>query len=168
MKKSAIFLAAVFAVAVHAEVKTYQQSSFTEASLTWTEHAEGTNRTVLVNDADYPWRFLTFEVSQPANETNEISIEVFRAFDYEEQFVGDVVSTNAFGQVVTNFVNQVTNQVWKVMTNVVFEVTQTDENAVYHADSDPSLPPIYVMDDDVVVVNHDFEDGFFFRLTGEK
>jgi len=152
---------------VHAEVKIHQSSPYSNLAVTWTEYAEGTNKTVYVNDAQYPFKVTVFEVGQTST-NNAISIDIVRAFDYEEQVVGEVTVTNVFGNAETYYDTTVTNRTWKLMTNRVFSVTQTTEKAVYHIRSTPILPPVYVYGDDVIVVNHSEEGGFYFKLTGEK
>jgi hypothetical protein len=168
MKKLIITLLAVACVYAFAEVRVHQPSPYHNLSVTWTELASGTNASVYVNAAPYPFKLTAFEVSQPEGVTNAITIDVIRAFDYQEQIVGEVTITNDIGQVGTMLDTTVTNRTWKTMTNRIFSVSQEVEHATYHADSTTKLPPVYIYEDDVIVVDFDYEDGFYFKLTGEK
>ena len=166
--KYALVLFFAFALSASAEVRTFQRTQLTDASLIWTEWIEGTNVVSLVNEAEQPWRLLTLEIVQGADKTNNISIDIIRAFDFEAQIVGERTVTNAFGLVETFIDTTVTNRTWRTFTNRVFSTEQTTAAEVYWDNSAVKIPPVYVDGDDVIVVDYDNDSGFFFRLTGEK
>jgi hypothetical protein len=157
----AIFM--VTAAVATAQVVFHQPSPSTDLSVTWSERAAGTNKTVMVNDSPYPWKLSAIEISQPTVITNDISIQIYRAYAHQEQIVGEVTVTNVFGAVETYLDTTVTNTAWRVMTNEVFSAGITNT-----ASSVFELKPVYVLNDDVVVINHSHEDGFSFILFGEK
>lgn len=60
------------------------------------------------------------------SQTNTVSLSANRIYAIERQVVGDVVSTNLFGRVVTNHVDTVTNIVYQTATiPIVSETTIT-------------------------------------------
>ena len=122
------------------------------------------------NTADYPWTPATFEVVQHTSiTTNNISMTLYRVYDYRETVVGNVSFTNAFGQVETRFDPTVIDRTWRQMENKVFSAAQTADEAVYSINTDPVFPQnLYIDTDDVIVIKYDALLGTQFRINGIK
>jgi len=94
-------------------------TNVTGASFTWQ------SPTSLKNS----FRLGSFRLNLPANSTNAVSLTYVRRYDERNLYIGNVVETNGFGVVETNYNNSITGTVVSVTTNAFYTDTVTNDTA---------------------------------------
>ena len=121
------------------------------------------------NSSPYPWTPASLEVVQGAGITNNVTMTVYRVFDYAAPIRGASTVTNAFGETETVIDTSPASESWRQFSNEVFSVAQDATNKVYSVNTDPILASdVYIDTDDVIVIKYDSLTGVYFRINGVK
>lgn len=85
--------------------------------------------TAITNDHNYDWRVGSILYYIPGgNMTNTFTYDHVRVLS-TNQYLGDVVTTNVFGEVETNTYHTITNTVFTKITNRLFTAVTTNVNS---------------------------------------
>lgn len=152
---------------VHAEVdmiSTSHGDQTTDYYFTYVKQVDNGSWTY-TNDFKYAWKLgdVAFTLSTPL--TNEFKITHYRVWS-TNQYSGDTVSTNVFGDVETNSFLSITNTSTWIVTNEIYSVTETNLTGGAHIYSD--LPEIYILKNDRLLFEFTPTNKFHFLLDAKR
>lgn len=123
------------------------------------------------NEIVEPWQFSSIWLQAPALITNTMTVSMVRRFDEARQEQGELVETNDFGQVVTNWYHTITNVVSTTMTNGII-VLQATNLLTGYADGEVSAVKfpngLYALPGDVFRFSFSYTNAVKFGFDGVR
>jgi len=125
-----------------------------------------TGSLVFTNPVSFGWRPVSIEYFPDATVTNVFTFQRVRNLK-QNQYQGNVVTTNAAGRIETNYMYVVTNTVVVPLTNSFSKTTTNDTGVLLSEETDfPAY--LYVRGGDVITLTSSGDTDLYVIITGLK